>query len=117
MFSGTAAMARGIGSRPVMLGSARMKLFWLLFAIDAAVALVFFYFFAIGVGDGSVSSFNIVLWLAILGGISTVMGLGWLLNANGRRGAALAMLSILAIPGVLAGLFILLLIVAQPRWN
>jgi hypothetical protein len=32
-------------------------------------------------------------------------------------GAAIAALSILAVPGVLYGLFVLLVIIAQPRWN
>lgn len=49
--------------------------------------------------------------------VAGTIGGGWLLNANGRRGAAIAVLSILAVPGVLYGLFVLLVIIAQPRWN
>ena len=92
-------------------------LFRLCLAIDAAVALVAVYFFVIGLGDGSVSSFNIVLWLALLGGIAAVLGAGWLLNAKGQRGSAIAVLAILALPGLLAGLFLLLVLILQPRWN
>jgi hypothetical protein len=45
------------------------------------------------------------------------VGGGWMLNANGKRGAAIAVPLILAVPGVLYALFILLIVIAQPRWN
>ncbi len=92
-------------------------LFRLCLAIDALVALVALYFFVIGLGDGSVSSFNIVLWLALLGGIAAVLGAGWLLNAKGQRGAAVAVLAILALPGLLCALFFAMVLILQPRWN
>jgi hypothetical protein len=94
-----------------------MLFLYLLFGIDAAVALVALYFFVVGLGDGSVSSFNILLWLALLGGIGAVLGGGWVLNAMGRRGAAIGVLMILALPGFLFGLFILGVLILQPRWN
>jgi len=94
-----------------------MIFFWILFGIDAAAALVALYFFFIGLADGSVSSFNITLWLAILGGIAAVLGGGWFLRASGRHSAAMKVLSILAVPGLLFGLFILLALILQPRWN
>lgn len=94
-----------------------MWLFRILFAVAAAVALVAFCFFAIGIADGSVSSFNMTMWLALLGGVSAVLAVGMALNARGHRVAACAVLSILAVPGLLAGLFVLSLIVMQPRWN
>ncbi len=89
----------------------------ILLAIDAAVALVALWFFFIGIADGSVSSFNIGLWLALLGGIAAILGGGWALNARGLRGAAIAVLSILAVPGLLFGLFVLAMVAFQPRWN
>ena len=91
--------------------------FRLLIAVDAAVAAVVLYFFVIGLADGSVSSFNAGLWMAILAGVAGVLAGGLLLNANGRRGAATAVLAILAVPGLAFGLFVLLLVVLQPRWN
>jgi hypothetical protein len=57
------------------------------------------------------------LWLGLQAAVAATIGGGWLLNANRRRGAAIAVLSILAVPGVLYGLFVLLVIIAQPRWN
>jgi hypothetical protein len=94
-----------------------MIAFRLLLGIAGAVALVVLYFFVIGLADGSVSSFNMGLWLTILGGIAAVLGGGAALNANGKRGLACAVLAILAIPGLLFGLFVLMLMVLQPRWN
>lgn len=94
-----------------------MWLFWFLLAIDAAVALVVLYFFMIGLADGSVSSFNIVLWLGLIGGVAAVLGGGWMLNAKDHRAAAKGVLAILAVPGFLFGLFVLAMIVLQPRWN
>ena len=91
--------------------------FGILFAIDAAVALVFLYFFLIGIADGSVSSFNIMLWLAILAGLAAILIGAPALRAHGQRPAANALLLVLAIPGFPGGLFVLALIVLQPRWN
>ena len=88
-----------------------------LLGIDLLVALVVVYFFVIGLADGSVSSFNMSLWLGLLAAVAAAVGGGWLLNVNGRRGAAIAALLILAVPGVLYALFVLLIIIAQPRWN
>ena len=94
-----------------------MLLFRILFGIASAAALVALVFFFWGLADGSVSSFNIALWLALLGGIAAILFGGWTLNASGRRGAACALLAILAAPAVLAALMILALVVLQPRWN
>jgi len=88
-----------------------------LLGIDVLVALVVVYFFVVGLADGSVSSFKMSLWLGLLAVVAAVVGGGWILDANGRRGAAIAVLLILAVPGILYGLFILLIVIAQPRWN
>jgi hypothetical protein len=92
-------------------------LYRLFLGVAAAVALTAFYFFFVGLADGSVSSFNITLWLGLLAGVGAVLGGGLALNAKGLRGAATGVLAILAIPGLVAGLFILALIAFQPRWN
>ena len=91
--------------------------FRILLGIDIATAMVILYFFGVGLGDGSVSSFNMHLWLAILAALVAVLGGGLALNAKGYRWAANMVLLILAIPGVLYGLFALSMIVFQPRWN
>lgn len=94
-----------------------MKLFWTLFSIDGAIALIVLFFFFTGLGDGSVSTFNIVLWLAILGGLAAILAGGMLLRSKGHLHLARGVLLILAIPGLLFGLFILCAIILQPRWN
>lgn len=94
-----------------------MFIFRFLFGIDLAAAAVIVYFFFIGLADGSVSSFNMGLWLAILAGVAAILGGGWQLNKIGRRGAAIAVLSILAVPALLFGLFMLMIVITQPRWN
>lgn len=91
--------------------------FWLLWGFDALVALGFVYFFLIGLGDGSVSSFNIVLWLGILGGLAAILGGGYFLRAKGYGVLAACVLCVLAIPAMGSLLFFLLILISNPRWN
>jgi len=95
-----------------------MTFLYRLFLTAGSIALLIaLYFFGIGLIDGSVSSFNIVLWMALLGGLLGVVGGGWLLNTRGHRGAAILLLALLAVPAILAALFFLLIVILQPRWN
>jgi len=89
----------------------RMKLFWTCFAVDSLVFLVLFYFFLIGLSDGTVSSFNIALWLPLVGVPGAVLWGGLRLKAVGRPGAAKGLLALLAVPGVLVGTWLLLIVV------
>ena len=91
--------------------------FWILWSIDALVALVFVYFFVIGLGDHSVSSFNIVLWLGILGGLAAILGTGYLLHRTGHDLIAMGVLCLLAVPAIGALLFFAFIIISNPRWN
>jgi hypothetical protein len=91
--------------------------FKILWGIDALTALIFVVFFIIGIGDGSVSSFNIMLWLLILSILGAVLiGSLWLQKA-GRPRFANSLAIALAVPSVLTGLFFLLLIILHPKWN
>jgi hypothetical protein len=75
-----------------------MNLYWLLWGWDALIALVFVVFFVWGLADGTVFSFNILLWigtLAVLGGV--LSGSSWLRRR--RQRVALALLLARAIPG------------------
>ena len=73
--------------------------FWMLWGVDALIALVFVYFFLVGLGDGSVSSFNIGLWLVTLACLAAVVGGSLVLRANQRSGLAVTLLLVLAVPG------------------
>jgi hypothetical protein len=94
-----------------------MILFRLFLVAAIAVLLIALSFFFIGIGDGSVSSFNMTMWLALLGALIASVGGGVALNGRGQRRAATAVLGLVAAPGILAGLFFLILLIAQPRWN
>jgi 8-oxo-dGTP diphosphatase len=54
-------------------------------AIVAAVVVVFFFW---GLADGSVSSFNITLWLGMLAGVAAVVGGSWMLHQAGQTAFA-----------------------------
>ncbi|HEY1375023.1 MAG TPA: osmoprotectant transporter permease [Candidatus Binatia bacterium] len=92
-------------------------IFKIVWGIDALTAMIFVAFFIIGIGDGSVSSFNIMLWLLVLGILAAVLiGSLWLRKAGMPR-FAYALAIALAVPSALTGLFFLLLIGLHPRWN
>jgi len=91
--------------------------FWIPLAIDAVIAAIVAFFLIWGLADGSVSTFNIGLWMLILGGIAVVVAGSLWLRSIGRAGLGAALALVLAIPGVFAGLFFLILIVGHPRWN
>src|SRR5207247_2608749 len=57
-----------IRSAPGNRGKVAMTFFRIVWGIAIVVALVGVAFFLIGIADGSVSSFNIVLWIAVLAG-------------------------------------------------
>jgi hypothetical protein len=86
-------------------------------AISTLALLIALYFFAVGLSDGSVSSFNIAIWMALLGALGANVCGGWLLNTRGHRVAAVLALAVVAVPAILAGLFLLLILILEPRWN
>jgi hypothetical protein len=84
-----------------------MTFFWILWGFDAFIALIFLYFFLIGLTDGSVSSFNIGLWMLILAGLAGIL-LGSLgLMKIDYLAIAKLLLCVLAVPGFLFGLMTL----------
>jgi hypothetical protein len=91
--------------------------FWIPWAIDAVIVAIAVFFFLWGLADGSVSAFNSGLWTLLLGGLAAIVGGSLWLKSIGRSGLGTTLLMVLAVPGVLAGLFFLILIVGNPRWN
>jgi len=91
--------------------------FWIPWSVDAVVAAVVVGFYLVGLGDGSVSSFNAMLWLGILAALAVVVGGSLVLKTVGRRALAIALALLLAVPAALFCLFWVVVIVAHPRWN
>jgi len=91
--------------------------FWLLWGFDALVALGFLYFFLIGLVDRSVSSFNIVLWLTILGFLGAILGGSCLLKWKGHGFLAGCVLCLLALPTLAYLLFFAVILITNPRMN
>jgi len=92
-------------------------MFWILLGIDIVAAAILVYFFFIGLADGSVSSFNIGLWLGILAGVSAIFAGGFALRRAARPVLASLILTILAFPTALYGLFLLVAVTSGVRWN
>lgn len=91
--------------------------FWIAWSIDAIAALVFVAFFIIGLVDGSVSTFNIGLWLLVLGVVGGVVLGGLALRSSARKAVATTLVTILAVPTALTGLFFLAVVLIPARWN
>ena len=82
-----------------------MYLFWTLCGIDALVTLACVIFFFIGLGDGTVSSFNILVWLIVLSGLAAVLVGGYCLFSHHYTIGATILVALLAVPCLLYGLF------------
>jgi len=91
--------------------------FWIPWAVNAVVASVLLFFFLWGLADDSVSSFNIGLWLLMLGVAAVVLGGSLALKAADRVKLAKALVMVFAIPGVLLGLFFAVIVLVPGRWN
>ena len=91
-----------------------MIIFRILWVIAVIVALLGVAFFFIGIADGTVSSFNIVLWAAVLAGLAAVVFGSRALTARaGCRGRSAAG----SVPGLLYALFLLVAVTSGVRWN
>lgn len=94
-----------------------MILFKIAFAIDAIISVVACYFFFIGLGDGSVSSYNIGLWLLVLAALGIILfGSIWL-NNHQHPALALALVCVLAIPAFFYLIYMMIALFGGGRWN
>ena len=91
--------------------------FWIPWAVNAVVESVLLFFFLWGLADDSVSSFNIGLWLLMLGVAAVVLGGSLALKAADRVKLAKALVMVFAIPGVVLGLFFAVIVLVPGRWN
>ena len=95
----------------------RHPVFWTLWGFDAIVAAIVVVFFFWGLADGSVSSFNITLWLGMLAGVAAVVGGSWMLHQAGQTAFASIVLLVIAFPASMFALFMLAVIVLQPDFR
>ena len=92
-------------------------MFRILWGVDVVAALTALAFFAIGIEDGTVSSVNLMLWLALLAGLTVIVFGSHALQAHGQRGLAFIVAAVLGVPVLLGCLFFALLLVSGVRWN
>jgi hypothetical protein len=85
--------------------------------IDVLIALVVVAFFLIGLVDGSVSSFNIGLWLLILVAAAAILFGSQALHTSGRTGLAIALALLPALPVLFAFIVFLILIATGVQWH
>ena len=94
-----------------------MLLFKILWGIDSLASAIIIYFFFVGLADGTVSPFNLGLWLAILLVIGGVMlGSIWL-KSHQHPALSTIVLCIIAVPALLFGAFMLIAIFSGNKWN
>lgn len=94
-----------------------MALYRVTWGVAVIVAAIGVAFFAIGIADGTVSSFNIAIWIALLGGLAVVVFGSRALRQRGRTGAAIALAALLAVPAILFGALLVIAMVSGVRWN
>ena len=94
-----------------------MTIFHILWGIDLLVALIAIAFFLLGIADGSVSSFNIVLWSGLLAAIAVVVFGARALARREHVVAACLVAAALALPAFLFALFLAIAIGSGVRWN
>lgn len=92
-------------------------IFWVLWSISGLIAAVVCYFFLIGLADGSVSSFNLGLWVIILlVTASAMVGSFWLYQV-GHPLAAISPLLVLLLPGLFLAVLNLAFLLSHGRIN
>ena len=91
--------------------------FWILWCIDAVIAVVALYFFFSLAASGRVGSFNILPWMAILAALAAVVGGSVWLRSIGQHIVAIVVLLALAIPAALVALLFLLLLILHPNFR
>lgn len=93
-------------------------LFWIVWTMVAIATLIAFYFFIVGLGDGSIGSFNMGIWMLLMIGLPLLLaGTYWLKNHHYIK-LAIGLLIIPALPILGYFIFLLVVILSGPvRWN
>lgn len=91
--------------------------FRVLLGLDLLAAALLVYFFLAGLADGSVSSFNLDIWIALLVGLAIVFGSALLLRRTAWPRLANVVLAVPALPLLLYGFFLLVAVLSGESWN
>jgi hypothetical protein len=95
----------------------KLQLFWVFWCIDALIGIIVVGFFFLGLIDGSVSSFNIGIWIIILAVLAIIIPGSLWLKMLGYPVFGMILLLVLAVPGLLHGLIMFLAFVTNTSWN
>jgi len=94
-----------------------LQFFWTFCGIDVLICTIVLAFFVVGLAEGSVSSFNIGTWIVIWASLTAIIAGSLGLKAAEYPVIGTVLLLILAVPGILYGLFLFLIIVTDTQWN
>jgi hypothetical protein len=81
----------------------KLWLFWILWGIDALIGAIAVVFFLVGLTNGTVASFNLGIWIAILAALAVIIGGSLGLKAAGHPGFGMILCLVLAVPGLCTG--------------
>ena len=94
-----------------------MTFFRVLWGINAILAVVALYFFIDGLKTASNSGSYLQTWLVLLLVLAVALGGSVVLKNNNHMILAKLLLSVIALPGFLYGLWIVIMLIAQPKWQ
>jgi hypothetical protein len=89
------------------------RVLWIIDLLASAAVLIFL---IVGLIDGSVSSFNIGIWIGIMAALAVVLAGSHKLKVIGRLNLGVLLLLVIAIPAVIYLLFLLLFIMMEGQW-
>jgi hypothetical protein len=94
-----------------------MIVYRIVLALAAVAAATLLFFFSWGMSDGTVSSFNIHIWLGMLIATGLILWGGLHFGSRRQYVPAAAILSLLAGPTAIAILILIVLVIAQPSFH
>ena len=94
-----------------------MFMFGTLFALNVFAGLVALTFFVIGLADGSVTSFNILIWATLLSVVFTMPWAAWAVRMRGRTRLGMLLLMPVAVLALAAGVMAVVMIGGRADWR
>jgi hypothetical protein len=94
-----------------------MTFYRLLQGLVVLAEAVLLYFFVTGLGDGSITGSNLLIWIILLGVPTAALIIASHLHRSGNAGLAKLLLAIPAVPALCYGLFVLLIVILAPDFR